>query len=91
MRTGTVAHVCFVTLDELHRQLVQFLEMVARISDLPRLEAQPADDVQSAVDVFLILSLWVCVVEAKVAASSMVLSKPKVDGYSFRVTDVEVA
>jgi hypothetical protein len=86
-----VAHVCAILLDELLGQLVQLVEVVAAVCDLPWLKAKPLDDVQDARKVLFFLLLGVCVIVAQVADALVVLGEAKVDCNGFAVADVKVA
>lgn len=89
--TRAVAHVCAVLLDELLGQLVQLVEVVAAVGDLPRLKAQPLDDIQDTCEILLLLLLWVRIIIAQVALALVVLREAKVDRDRFAVSDVQVA
>jgi hypothetical protein len=86
-----VAHVGAILLDQLLGQLVQLVEVVAAVRDLPRLEAQPLDDVEDAGEVLLLLLLRVGVVVAQVALALVVFGEAEVDGDGLAVADVQVA
>lgn len=65
--------------------------MIAGIGDPPRLETKPADDVKDRIEIDLFFCFGVRVVVAEIAVSFVKLSESKIDGDSFRVSDVEVA
>ena len=54
-------------------------------------EAEPADAVENAVDVLLILLHGIGVVKAHVAAAAVIAGETEVEADALRVTDVEVA
>ena len=86
-----MTYVALVPLDQLDRKLVQLVEVVARIRDLPRLVAKPAHRLQDALKVAALLRLRVRVVEAQVTSPAVVRRVPEVDEDSLRVPDVQEA
>ena len=89
---GEVAHVREALLDQLHREAVELLEVVAGVERLARpLEAEPADVVLDRVHELLALLRRVRVVEAQVAGAAVARRDPEVHADRLGVADVEVA
>mmetsp|Transcript_23033 Transcript_23033/g.50504 ORF Transcript_23033/g.50504 Transcript_23033/m.50504 type:complete len:422 (-) Transcript_23033:839-2104(-) len=87
---GLVVHVRLVLADQLHCKVVQLLEVVAAVRDLPRLPSHPLDDLLDVVDVLHALGGGVGVIVAQVAHPPVLLGKPKVHVHRLRVPDVQV-
>jgi hypothetical protein len=90
-RTSTVAHICLITFDKLHRQLIKLIEIIARIRDLPRLVPQPPHHLQNTFEIPRLLCFRVRVVVSQITAPAMVSRIPKVDEDRFGVADVQEA
>lgn len=88
VRTRVIRSVGQPALDEVDGEVEELLEVVARVGDLVRLIAKPADSLKDFVEVDLLLGLGVRVVEAEVAVASMILGVAKVDGDGLRMTDL---
>jgi hypothetical protein len=86
-----VAHVCAILLDQLLSQLVQLVEVVTAVCDLPRLKTEPLDDVQDACKVLFLLLLRIRIIVAQVADALVVLCETEVHCNGFAVADVKVA
>ncbi|KAI3476291.1 hypothetical protein L1887_62128 [Cichorium endivia] len=84
-----VVDVGLSALDELDGELVEPLEVVARVGDLEGFEAEPTDGFEDAGKVLFLLGFGVGVVVAEVAEAAVVTGKAKVDGDGLAVTDVE--
>ena len=88
---GEVVDVRLAGLDELHRPLVERLEVVAGVMEvLAPVEAEPAHVVHDRVDVFLALLGGVGVVEAQVTAAAIVMRQTEVDADRLGVADVQI-
>ena len=92
LRDRQLVHVGPARLDELHRPLVELLEVVARVVQvLAPVEAEPADVAHDRVDVLLALLRGVGVVEAEVAAPAELAGDAEVEADRLGVADVEIA
>ena len=80
-----------ITFDKLDSKLIQLLEVIARVRDLPRLEAQPPHSLQDALEILSLLCLWIGIVVAQVASAVVERGIAKVDEDGFGVADVQVA
>src|SRR5262249_57565121 len=79
-------------LDELHGPLIELLEVVARVIEVPApVEAEPADVAHDRVDVLLAFLGRVGVVEAQIAVPVELLRHAEVEADRLGVADVEVA
>ena len=83
-----MTNICFVSPCELDSKIIQFIKVIARVSDLPRLVAQPAHYLQQALKVDSLLRLGVRVIVPQIALPAIVGSVPKVDEDSLGVPDV---
>ena len=89
---GQVVHERPPGLHQLHRPVVQLLEVVRRVEQvLAPVEPQPADVGHDRVDVLLLLLDRVGVVEPEVAVAAELGRDAKVEGDRLGVADVEVA
>lgn len=86
----TMAHIRPVPPHKLHSQLIQLLEMIARIRNLPRLVAQPPHRLQNTLKEPALLRFGIRIVESQITPSPMVRRIPKVDKDGFGVADVQV-
>src|SRR5262249_32560757 len=87
-----VVHVRLAGLDELHGPLIELLEVVARVIEVPApVEAEPADVAHDRVDVLLAFLGRVGVVEAQIAVPVELLRHAEVEADRLGVADVEVA
>src|SRR5262249_11753388 len=87
-----VVHVRLARLDELYGPLVELLEVVAGVIEVPApVEAEPADVAHDRVDVLLTLLGRIGVVEAQVAVSVELLRHAEVEADRLGVADVQVA
>lgn len=86
--TRVVRSVSQSTLDEVHREVVELLEVVTRVRDLVRFKPEPSNGLEDLVKVDLLLCLRVRVVVAEVAVSTVVLGVAKVDSDRFRVSNL---
>ena len=86
-----VTHIRLIPPNQLHRQIIQLLKVVARVRDLPRLVPQPPDHLEDALEVARLLLLRVRVVVAEVALAVVVRGEAEVDEDGFGVADVQVA
>ena len=86
--TSIIRGVCQPFLDQNHRQLVQFTEMIARMRNLVRLESEPTNRLENLIEVDLLFGFWVRIVETKVAISSVIFSESEIDRDRFRMTDL---
>ena len=84
-----VADVGLVEANQLFGEVVQLLEVVGRVGDLVRGEAEPAHGVFDGGEVDFLLGLGVGVVESEVAVAAVVLGEAEVDGDGLGVADVE--
>ena len=64
--------------------------MVAGIGDRLRLETKPPNGLYNRLLIHALFLFGVRVVEAKIALSTMIFRKPKIDGYGLTVSDMEV-
>ena len=94
---GLAVHIGVTGLDQLQRDLVEGLEVVAgvvqvalAIVELP-VEAQPAHRIDDRVDVFLVFLFGIGVVETQVAAPRIVGCQLEVQADRLGVTDVQKA
>ena len=86
-----MTHIGLISSNQVHCQLVQLLEVIARIGDLPRLESKPSNDLQYTLEILGFLGLWGRIVISQITMTSVVCSIAKVDKDGFGVTYVEVA
>ena len=96
LRPGLVAHVRTAVLDQLHRQIVQLLEVVGRVSHSRRLVAEPLEVVEDRVDELLLLGGRIGVVEAHHRGAALAhLARdarlPEVEVHRLSMPDVQVA
>ena len=89
--TCAVTDVSFVPLDEFAGQLIQHVKIIARIGDLPWLEAKPPHSFQDTLEVLGFLGFGVRVVITQVALATVVCRIAKVYEDSFGVSNVKVA
>ena len=82
------ATVSLVSPDELHAEVVQLLEVIARVGNAEWLETEPADDLEDALEIPCFLRLRVCVIVPQIALAAMMCRIAKVDKDRFRVSDV---
>ena len=103
----TVTDERLAPLCQLHGKVVQFLEVVARIGDLPRFETEPSDHLQDRVKVDALFRSWIGIVEPvrdseqtltissknspKITTSVVVLRVTKVDRDGFGMADMQVS
>jgi hypothetical protein len=87
-RTAVVARVRQALLDEQASEVVQLLEVVARVRDLVRLVAEPPHVLENLVEVDLLFRFGVRVVVAEVAVALVELGVAKVDRNRLRVADL---
>lgn len=87
-RTAVIACVSQALLDQQASEVVKFLEVVARVGDLVRLVAEPADVLENLVEVNLLFRFGVRVVVAEVAVAFVKLGVAEVDRDGLRVTDL---
>src|SRR6185369_16547608 len=79
-------------LDELHREVVQPLEVVRRVEEVRApVEPEPAHVLLDGVDVLDVLLRGVRVVEPQMAAPRELAREAEVETDALRVTDVEIA
>ena len=79
-------------LDELHRKLVEFLEIVrGEKAPFPPGEAQPHDVFLNGVDVLLLFFGGVGVVEAQVAGAAVFLGHTEIEADGLGVADVQIS
>ena len=83
-----MTYIRFISPCEFDCKTVQFIKVIARVSDLPRLVAQPADYLQYALKVDSLLRLGIRVIVPQIALPTMVCGVPKVDKDGFGVPDV---
>ena len=76
--------------DELHRPVVELLEIVRRVDDVVGFETEPANIFDDPIDVVLILGLGVRVVEAELGATVEIFGDAKVQTDGLRMTNVQV-
>ena len=88
---GQAVDVRLALLDQLHRELVQLLEVVRRVEQVRPLEAEPLDVFLDRLDVFDVFRGRVGVVEAQVARAAELLRETEVDADRLGVADVQVA
>ena len=89
---GQVVDVGLAGPDEVHRPVVELLEVVGRVVEvLAPVEAEPADVGLDRVDVLLLLLDRVRVVEPQVAAAAELRGDAEVEADRLGVADVEVA
>mmetsp|Transcript_37467 Transcript_37467/g.92708 ORF Transcript_37467/g.92708 Transcript_37467/m.92708 type:complete len:367 (-) Transcript_37467:88-1188(-) len=88
---GLMAHVCFAHLDELHRVLVQLVEVVGGVRDLEGLVPQPLHGAQDGVDVLLLLRRRVGVIKPQVCVAAKPSRDAEIKVHGFGVSNVEVA
>ena len=86
-----IVRVRLACLDHLQCKLVQLIEVVARIRDLPWLETQPSYSLQDALKVLCLFRLRVRVVVPQVRLAAVERRVAKVDKDRLRVANVEVA
>ena len=75
-------------LDEQHRQIIQFLEMIARMSNLVRFVSQPPNRLENLIEVNLFLRFRIRIVESQITISTMIFSEAEIDGDSFRMPNL---
>ena len=91
-----LVHIGVAGLDEMFGKGVHVLKVGAReikillLAVLPG-EAKPADAVENAVDVLLILLHGIRVVEAHVAAAAVIAGEPEIKADALRVADMKIA
>ena len=78
-------------LDEADSQVVELLEVVAGVVDLPPTEAEPLDVALDAIYVLHVLLSRISVVETQVADAVVLLRNTEVHADSLDVTDMQVA
>ena len=83
--------ISLISTDEVDREFIQLVEVIARVGDLPRLKAQPPHGLQDALKVLRLLRLGVRVVEPQVRLAAVERRVAKVDKDRLRVADVEEA
>ncbi len=104
---GLMAHESLVFLDQLHRKIVQLVQIVGGVSDFPGLVTHPTNSlinsvkniivsnkcthINNGVDVFDALLLGVSVVKSQVTFATHLLSVTKAEVHSLSVTNVQVA
>lgn len=90
LRTGTVANVCPILLDQHHRKLIELIEVIARIRDLPWLKTQPPDRLQNTLKIPPLLLLRIRIVVPQITLPAMMRRISKVDEDGLRMSDVEI-
>ncbi len=89
---GQVADVGLARLDQLHRPLVQLVEVIGGVEQAVfPIEAQPADVVHDGIDVLGLFLLGVGVVEAQVGLAAELRRQAEVEADGLGVADVQVA
>ena len=88
--TRTMTNICLVSFNQLNGVLIQLVEIVARVGDLPWLIAKPSNDFDDACKISCLLFFGVGVVEAKVCSSAMMCGITKTHKDSFAVTYVQI-
>ena len=73
--TSTMADICSILLHKGFRQLVQAVEVVARVGDLLGLEAQPPHHLLNRDKVLLLFPLRIRVVKPEITVSAVVFGK----------------
>ena len=86
-----MTNIALIPTNEVDRKLVQFVEVVTGVRDLPWLETQPSYSLQDALKVPALLCLRVGVVVTQITLSAVERCITEVHEDSFRVTDVEEA
>lgn len=86
-----MANVGLVPLDQLNSQSVQFVKVIAGVSDFPRFVTQPSNHLQDTLEIHGLLLLGVGVVVPQVTLSVMVGSIAEVDEDGFGMTDMKEA
>ena len=77
--TGTIADVRLVTLDKLDSKFIELVEVVARVSNIPWFETEPADHLENALEVEGFLCFGIRIVVPPVAVSAMMSCVAEVD------------
>ena len=77
-------------LNQQPRQLVQFREMITRVSNLVRFISQPSNIFQNLVEIDLFLGFRVRVVVTKVTMSLMIFRVTEIDRNRFRMTNLNI-
>ena len=80
-----MANVCPLLLDQRLGEIVQPIEIVARVGHFGGLEAQPSNRLLDGLIELLFLSCRICIVEAKIAHTPMESGKSEIDCDSFAV------
>ncbi len=79
-------------LDQLHRPVVELLEVVGGVVEvLPPVEAEPADVAYDRLDVFRLFLGGIGVIEAQVAAAAVLQGDGEIETDRLGVADVQVA
>ena len=78
-------------LDKELGELVQMIEVVRRVGDLVRLEAQPVNSLSDRSKVLFLFGFGVGIVVSQVANTIMELGIAKVDGNGLAVTNMQVS
>jgi len=89
--TCAQADITLVSVDELHGQVIELVEIIAGVGNLPRLIAKPPHRLQDALKVLAFLRLRVRVVVSKVCLTPMMSSVTKIHENGFGMTYVEVS
>ena len=103
----TVTDERLAPLRQLHGKVIQFLEVIARIGDLPGFEPEPSNHLQDRVKVDTLFRSWVGIVEPmresdqtvrvsvknspKITASVVIFRVTKVDRDGFGMADMQVS
>ena len=87
--TCTQTDITFVSFDELHREVIELVEIIAGVGNLPWLIAKPPHRLQDTLKVLAFLCLGIRVVVPKVCLPTMMSCVTKIYEDGFGMTDVE--
>ena len=87
--TGEITHVGISLLDQLSRPVIQLTEVITGEAKFIPFEPEPADVLLDRIDVALLLSGWVGVIETEIASALILLSESEVQTDRLGVTDMK--
>lgn len=88
-RTCAMTYVRSISLDELDRQIVQFLEIVARVCDLVRFVPKPSHSLQNTLEINRLLGLGIRIIITEITLSVMMRRIPEINKDSLGVADMQ--
>ena len=84
-----MTHVCLVSADELHREIIQFLEIVTRVGDSVGFKTKPPNTLQYALKVDAFFCFRIGVVIPQIALAVMMCGIAEVDEDSFAMANMK--